>query len=46
MPPTATEEPHQNGETSLENLFDDDDDAEMMVIDNGDNTQQQHNGPM
>jgi len=33
MPTTCPEEGYQNGEMSLENLFDDDDDAEMMLID-------------
>ena len=34
MPTTGPEEAHQNGEMSLENLFDDDDDdTEMMLID-------------
>ena len=33
MPTTGPEEGYQNGEMSLENLFDDDDDAEMMLID-------------
>jgi len=35
MPTTGPEEGLQNGEMSLENLFDDDDedDAEMMLID-------------
>jgi hypothetical protein len=33
MPTTGPEELH-NGETSLDNLFNDDDDAEMMLIDN------------
>ena len=33
MPTTGPEEGHQNGEMSLENLFDDDDEAEMMLID-------------
>ena len=33
MPTTGPEQGHQNGEMSLENLFDDDDDAEMMLID-------------
>lgn len=32
MPTTGPEEP-QNGETSLNNLFNDDDDAEMMLVD-------------
>jgi hypothetical protein len=31
--PTSEPDKKQNGDTSLENLFDDDDDADMMLID-------------
>jgi hypothetical protein len=40
MPTTGPEEPHQNGEMSLENLFDDDDDVDMMLIDDNHDAEQ------
>lgn len=43
MPTTGPEEPHQNVETSLENLFDDDDDADMMLIDDNNEADRQTN---